>query len=156
MTIHITRRYNHKRREKMDVSLLMFASIPSLIQKHYRNGTINWPMGTYVSLVHIASLVGVTKLTLMSHKTLIWVFFFCLLGMFQCASHTNCHRSFQVLIWDTISPTSGFGITVEVHRLWISPVIRSCASPQIFVVAVQLHSESRNDIPLGPRRLRSS
>jgi len=76
----------------MDFSLNMFASIPSVVREHYRNGTINWPMGIYISLVHVAAAIGVTRLTSVSKETLMWAF----------------------ILW----PISGFGITVGVHRLW--------------------------------------
>ena len=58
----------------MDLSLKMFSEIPSLVRHHWREGTINWPMGIYISLVHIVAAVGLTKITECSKETLMWAF----------------------------------------------------------------------------------
>jgi len=92
----------------MDFSYSMWAAIPSLVRKHYNDGTINYPMGTYVTLVHLAALVGVTKLTSVSRETLIWAFF----------------------LW----PVSGFGITVGVHRLWSHRSYEAALPVRIFLM----------------------
>jgi len=76
----------------MDLSLKMLSDIPSVIRHHYNEGTINYPMGIYITLVHIVGLVGATKVVECSKATLMWAF----------------------LLW----PITGFGITVGVHRLW--------------------------------------
>eukprot|EP00587_Corethron_hystrix_P007979 CAMPEP_0113326862 /NCGR_PEP_ID=MMETSP0010_2-20120614/18844_1 /TAXON_ID=216773 ORGANISM="Corethron hystrix, Strain 308" /NCGR_SAMPLE_ID=MMETSP0010_2 /ASSEMBLY_ACC=CAM_ASM_000155 /LENGTH=332 /DNA_ID=CAMNT_0000187415 /DNA_START=180 /DNA_END=1178 /DNA_ORIENTATION=- /assembly_acc=CAM_ASM_000155 len=76
----------------MDFSFDMFKAVPSLVREHYRNGAINWPMGIYVTLVHIAAAIGISRVTVVSKETLMWAF----------------------ILW----PISGFGITVGVHRLW--------------------------------------
>eukprot|EP00636_Phaeomonas_parva_P017508 CAMPEP_0118857584 /NCGR_PEP_ID=MMETSP1163-20130328/4620_1 /TAXON_ID=124430 /ORGANISM="Phaeomonas parva, Strain CCMP2877" /LENGTH=333 /DNA_ID=CAMNT_0006790909 /DNA_START=156 /DNA_END=1157 /DNA_ORIENTATION=+ len=59
---------------------------------HYKEGNINWPMGLYITLVHVWALIGVTRLTEVSSATLLWAF----------------------MLW----PISGLGITGGVHRLW--------------------------------------
>jgi stearoyl-CoA desaturase (Delta-9 desaturase) len=28
---------------------------------HWRKGTINWPMGVYITLVHVAAVIGLMK-----------------------------------------------------------------------------------------------
>ena len=76
----------------MDLSAQMFKDIPSVISYHYKNGNINWPMGTYITLVHIVAFVGLLTVPKCSYDTLIFAF----------------------ALW----PISGFGITVGVHRLW--------------------------------------
>lgn len=76
----------------MDLSLKMFREIPSVVSYHWKNKSINWPMGIYISLVHVAAAAGVMRLTQCSAETLMWAF----------------------ILW----PISGFGITVGVHRLW--------------------------------------
>jgi stearoyl-CoA desaturase (delta-9 desaturase) len=76
----------------MDFSMKMVRDIPSLISYHYKEGNINWPMGIYISLVHVVATVGLFTISKCSNETLIWAF----------------------LLW----PISGFGITVGVHRLW--------------------------------------
>lgn len=63
-----------------------------IIKEHYRNRSINWPMGIYLGLVHTAALIGLLKIPECMNHTLIWAF----------------------ILW----PISGFGITVGVHRLW--------------------------------------
>jgi len=76
----------------MDLSSEMLRNVPSLVSHHYKAKQINWPMGIYITLVHIVGAVGLTKITQCSAETLIWAF----------------------ILW----PISGFGITVGVHRLW--------------------------------------
>eukprot|EP00934_Nitzschia_sp_Nitz4_P008815 Nitzschia sp. Nitz4//scaffold42_size132992//92664//93769//NITZ4_003410-RA/size132992-augustus-gene-0.107-mRNA-1//1//CDS//3329551751//8805//frame0 len=76
----------------MDLSLQMWADIPNVISHHYKEGNFNWPMLTYISLVHVAAVYGLFCLPNASYETWFWAF----------------------LLW----PISGFGITVGVHRLW--------------------------------------
>ena len=76
----------------MDLSAKMFRDIPSVVSHHWREGTLNWPMGIYITLVHVVAAVGATKIAACSAETLLWAF----------------------ILW----PISGLGITVGVHRLW--------------------------------------
>jgi len=76
----------------MDFSPSMWKSIPSLVAYHHREGTINYPMGIYITLVHVVAAVGLLTVTSCKPQTLLWAF----------------------VLW----PISGFGITVGVHRLW--------------------------------------
>ena len=41
---------------------------------HYKEGNLNYPMATYISLVHIVAFVGLMKLPNCSYETLIWAF----------------------------------------------------------------------------------
>lgn len=73
----------------------MFASINQGIKtvaRHYKEGNLNWPMIIYISLAHIAALIGVFTLPYCNKYTLLWAF----------------------ILW----PISGVGITGGVHRLW--------------------------------------
>jgi len=70
----------------------MVKSIPGTISHHWKEGNINWPMGIYIALVHVAAVNGAFKAQYASYETLLWAF----------------------VLW----PISGFGITVGVHRLW--------------------------------------
>jgi stearoyl-CoA desaturase (delta-9 desaturase) len=76
----------------MDLSLKMVRDIPSVVSHHWKNKSINWPMGIYISLIHVAAFAGLFRLGRCSAETLLWAF----------------------ILW----PISGFGITVGVHRLW--------------------------------------
>jgi len=76
----------------MDLSTKMFKDIPSVVRYHHKNNSLNYPMGIYITLVHVLGIVGLTKVMDCSKETLMWAF----------------------LLW----PISGFGITVGVHRLW--------------------------------------
>jgi uncharacterized membrane protein YfcA len=58
----------------MDLSPQMFRDIPKLVSHHYKEGNINWPMGIYISLVHIVAVVGIFRLTECSKETLMWAF----------------------------------------------------------------------------------
>jgi len=53
---------------------------------------MNWPMIIYISLAHVAALVGIYSIPFCSWKTLLWAF----------------------ILW----PISGLGITAGSHRLW--------------------------------------
>ena len=70
----------------------MFSNIPSIIRHHYSAGTINFPMGIYITLVHVLAAVGATYVLECKPETIVWSF---------------------VLWWG-----SGLGITAGVHRLW--------------------------------------
>mmetsp|Transcript_23008 Transcript_23008/g.32413 ORF Transcript_23008/g.32413 Transcript_23008/m.32413 type:complete len:332 (-) Transcript_23008:85-1080(-) len=76
----------------MDLSLRMVRNIPAVVQYHWKEKALNWPMIIYISLVHVVATVGLFKVSKCSMETLIWAF----------------------ALW----PISGFGITVGVHRLW--------------------------------------
>ena len=41
---------------------------------HYKEGTLNYPMIVYISLGHIAGLVGLLKIPQCSWETLMWAF----------------------------------------------------------------------------------
>ena len=58
----------------MDLSIKMVTEIPALIKHHWNAGTINWPMGIYVTLIHVLGMVGATKVTACSKETLMWAF----------------------------------------------------------------------------------
>lgn len=58
----------------MDFSAQMFKDIPSVISYHYKNGNINWPMGTYITLVHVVAFVGLFKIPKCSYETLLFAF----------------------------------------------------------------------------------
>ena len=92
----------------MDFSAKMFRDIPSLVSHHYKEGNINWPMGTYVTLVHIVAIVGLFTVPKCSAETLIWAF----------------------LLW----PISGFGITVGVHRLWSHRSYEASFAARLFLM----------------------
>ena len=73
----------------------MIASINQGIKtvaRHYREGNLNWPMIIYISLAHIAAVIGVFTIPYCNKYTLLWAF----------------------ILW----PISGIGITGGVHRLW--------------------------------------
>jgi len=70
----------------------MFREIPGTVRDIIRNGEANYPMGIYISLVHVAAAVGAVK-------------------AFDCSAESLL---FAFILW----PISGFGITVGVHRLW--------------------------------------
>lgn len=71
---------------------------------HLKHGTVNWPMGIYITLCHCWAVVGLCKVMQCKPETLIWAF----------------------VLW----PFSGLGITAGVHRLWshrsykAGPVVR--------------------------------
>lgn len=70
----------------------MIVDSVSRITRHYKAGNLNWPMIIYITLAHIAGVVGIFSLTSCHRYTLLWAF----------------------ILW----PISGNGITGGVHRLW--------------------------------------
>lgn len=58
----------------MDFSMDMITSIPSVISHHYKAGTINYPMGIYITLVHVVGVMGLTKVLDCKAETLMWAF----------------------------------------------------------------------------------
>jgi hypothetical protein len=56
----------------MDFSAKMFRDIPSVVKSHYKEGTINWPMGLSVVVVHVLASVGLFKIADCSVQTLMW------------------------------------------------------------------------------------
>ena len=62
------------------------------VEKHWRGGTLNYPMGIYITLCHYWALIGCARLTSVSAPTLLWAY----------------------VLW----PITGLGITAGVHRLW--------------------------------------
>ena len=64
----------------------------SAIGKHQALGDWNYPMAIYITLAHVAALVGVITVHKCQPATLLWAF----------------------ILW----PISGVGITAGVHRLW--------------------------------------
>jgi hypothetical protein len=58
----------------MDFSAKMFRDIPGVVKHHYKEGNINWPMGIYISLVHVIATVGLFKIADCSVQTLMWAF----------------------------------------------------------------------------------
>lgn len=63
-----------------------------IIYRHYKQGTLNWPMIIYISLVHVAGIVGLVTIPSCHPLTLLMA----------------------LILW----PATGLGITAGVHRLW--------------------------------------
>jgi len=70
----------------------MVSECISTVVRHYKEGTLNWPMIIYISLAHVAAVVGLFTISQCHTYTLLWAF----------------------ILW----PISGIGITGGVHRLW--------------------------------------
>lgn len=41
---------------------------------HYREGNINWPLATYITLVHVAAIVGLFWVPAAMWQTKLWAF----------------------------------------------------------------------------------
>lgn len=61
-------------------------------KRHYKEGNLNWPIIIYISLVHVAAVIGLFTIPYCHKYTLLWAF----------------------ILW----PVSNIGITSGVHRLW--------------------------------------
>jgi stearoyl-CoA desaturase (delta-9 desaturase) len=62
------------------------------VVRHYKEGNQNWPMIIYITLAHVAAVIGLFSLAECHKYTLLW----------------SC------ILWQI----SGVGITGDVHRLW--------------------------------------
>jgi len=75
---------------------------------HYKAGNINWPLGIYVTLVHVAGCIGLTYLT-------------------------SCHK-YTLLLAFALWPISSFGITAGSHRLWAHRSYKASLPVRIFLM----------------------
>jgi len=92
----------------MSILTTIFKDLPDVVATNWKNGTINWPMGIYITVVHIVAFIGLLTVPQCSSDTLMWAFF----------------------LW----PISGFGITVGVHRLWSHRSYEACLSARIMLM----------------------
>jgi len=80
------------------------------VSRHYKQGTLNWPMMIYIGLAHVAAVVGLFTLPSCKPQTLLWAF----------------------LLW----PISGFGITGGVHRLWAHRSYKACFPLRVVLMLI--------------------
>lgn len=73
------------------MSKLIRESIDAIVY-HYKQGSLNWPMVVFLTLAHVAAVIGLFTIRQCHPYTLFWSF----------------------LLW----VISGVGITGGVHRLW--------------------------------------
>lgn len=76
--------------------------------RHYKAGNINWPLAIYISLVHVAGIIGLTYVPLCSKGTLLWAF----------------------MLW----PITKLGITAGAHRLWSHHSYKAVLPLRIFLM----------------------
>jgi stearoyl-CoA desaturase (delta-9 desaturase) len=77
---------------------------------HYKKGNINWPMVVYLTLTHVAAIIGLYTIPKCHKYTLVWAF----------------------LLW----PISGLGITAGVHRLWAHRSYKASFPLRVFLMLV--------------------
>jgi len=80
------------------------------VMRHYKEGNLNWPMIIYISLAHVAALIGVLTVTSCHPYTLLWAF----------------------ALW----PISGIGITGGVHRLWAHRSYKATFALRVYLMLV--------------------
>lgn len=78
------------------------------VARHYKDGTLNWPMIIYISLAHVAAVIGLFTISKCQAYTLFWAF----------------------LLW----PISGVGITGGVHRLWAHRSYKATLPMRIYLM----------------------
>jgi len=84
----------------------MFATV----LRHYREGNLNWPMIIYISLAHVAAIVGLFTIRHCHPWTLLWAF----------------------MLW----PISGVGITGGVHRMWAHRSYKASFPLRVYLMLV--------------------
>ncbi len=80
----------------------------STVAYHYKHGNLNWPMIIYISLAHVAAVIGLFTIAKCHPYTLFWAF----------------------LLW----PISGVGITGGVHRLWAHRSYKATLPMRIYLM----------------------
>jgi stearoyl-CoA desaturase (delta-9 desaturase) len=90
----------------------MLASVKEIVNTivyHVKEGNVNWPMVIYLSLAHIAAIVGLFTVT-------------------------SCHT--YTLLWANllVVMTGGMGITGGVHRLWAHRSYKATFSLRVFLM----------------------
>ena len=75
---------------------------------HYKNGNINWPMVVFLTLAHVAAVIGLFSIQYCHRYTLFWSF----------------------VLWFI----SGVGITGGVHRLWAHRSYKAALPMRIFLM----------------------
>jgi len=75
---------------------------------HYKNKNINYPMLVFITLAHVAAVIGLFTITSCSVWTLLWAF----------------------MLW----PISGLGITAGAHRLWAHRSYKATTPVRIFLM----------------------
>lgn len=77
---------------------------------HYKANNLNWPMVIYLSLAHVAGIIGLFTLQ-------------------------NCHR--YTLLWTFVLwPITGLGITGGAHRLWAHRSYKATLPLRVFLMLV--------------------
>jgi uncharacterized membrane protein YfcA len=46
----------------------------STVVRHYKAGNLNWPMIIYISLAHVAAIIGLFTIPYCNKYTLLWAF----------------------------------------------------------------------------------
>jgi len=82
----------------------------SVTAKHYKAGNLNWPMIIYITLAHIAAIVGFFTIPYCNKFTLLFAF----------------------ILW----PITGLGITAGVHRLWSHRSYNATFSLRVFLMLI--------------------
>ncbi|RYY83434.1 hypothetical protein EON63_11200 [archaeon] len=80
----------------------------STFVRHYKAGNLNWPMIIYISLAHVAAIIGLCTIRHCHPYTLLWAF----------------------ILW----PISGLGITGGVHRLWAHRSYKASFPLRVFLM----------------------
>jgi stearoyl-CoA desaturase (Delta-9 desaturase) len=93
---------------KRDFGKFSVTEIVSTIQRHYKEGNLNYPMILYISLAHIAAIVGILSIPYCHVYTLLWAF----------------------VLW----PITGNGITGGVHRLWAHRSYKASFPLRVFLM----------------------
>eukprot|EP01035_Chromulina_nebulosa_P020510 gene20510-26604_t len=75
---------------------------------HFKEGNLNWPMVIYITLAHVAAIVGLFTIPYCDKYTLLWAF----------------------ILW----PISGNGITGGVHRLWAHRSYKASLPVRVFLM----------------------
>lgn len=80
------------------------------VAKHYKENNLNWPMVIYLSLAHVAGVIGLLSLQYCHRYTLLWTF----------------------ALW----PITGLGITGGAHRLWAHRSYKATFALRVFLMLV--------------------
>lgn len=79
------------------------------VMRHYKAGNFNWPMIIYISLAHVASIIGLFCIPSCHPYTLLWAF----------------------ILWPI---SGGCGITAGAHRLWAHRSYKATLPLRVFLM----------------------
>ena len=77
--------------------MAMMKESVNTVARHYKEGNLNWPMIIYISLAHVAAIIGLFSIADCHKYTLLWAFILwpIRLGIFKSAAATTSGQTLK-------------------------------------------------------------